>query len=301
MLRRAKQFTDVGNLGLENKEPGCQEPDGRLNEGDKMKLHKTIWLTIAAIVLTVGVSNAQVKQKISDQQLADLLVRIAASTDRFTKTADKALDKSGYDGSPREDQLNRILKRLQEATEALKNDHSGANAKGNFESVLHYGVGIENWFRQYPLDGVQDDWATLRSDLGELASGFNITWDQGHAIGAPVGAVDVKSLCMHIEDVADRFKETVDSALDKSKVNNTNTEDEMNGFVREFRDATNTLQDHYNEDRAKQDAEEVLNRAKKIDDYLRKHAMTPAVQSAWVPVKTDLQRLAKFYSIKWLE
>jgi hypothetical protein len=264
-----------------------------------MKLLKTMLLTIVAIVLTVGVSRAQVMQKISDQQLTDLLARIATSTERFTKTADKALDKSGYDGSAREDELNRVLKRLQQATEALKNDHTGANAKSNFETVLHYGVGIENWFRRYPLDGVQEEWATLRSELGDLAKGFNITWEQGHSIGAPVGTVDVKSLCMHIEDVADRFKEALDAALDKSELNNTKTEDEMNGFVRDFRDATNTLQDHYNEDRAKQDAQVVFSSGKKINDFLRKHPLTPEVQSSWVPVRTDLDRLAKFYNVKW--
>ena len=270
-----------------------------LTKEGEMKLHRTILLLIAAIVLTAGVSNAQVMQKISDQQLTDLLARIATSTDRFTKTADKALDKSGYDGSARENELNRVLKRLQEATAALQLDHSGANAKANFQTVLHYGVGIENWFRQYPLDGVQEEWATLRSDLGELAAGFNITWEQGHAIGAPVGNVDVKSLCMHIEDVADRFKEALDSALDNSKLNNTSTEDEMNGFVRDFRNATNTLQDHYNEDRAKQDAQAVFASAKKINDFLLKHPLTPEVQTSWEPVRTDLDRLAKFYNVKW--
>ena len=292
-------ITDAGNTGLENK-PGCQEPDGRLYEGEnEMKLHKTIWLTIAAMLLTVGVSNAQVKQQITDQQLTDLLARVATSTELFTRSADKALDKSGYDGSVREDELNVILKRLQVATQALTIDHSGPNAKENFLTVLHYGVGIENWFRKYPLDGVQNEWATLRADLGELAKGFNITWEQGHSIGAATGTVDVKSLCMHIEDVADRFKEALDSALDKSKLNKTSTEDDMNGFVRDFRDATNTLQDHYNQDRAKQDAQDVLAKAKKINDYLGTHPLTPEVQSTWVPVRTDLQRLAKHFSISW--
>ena len=34
-----------------------------------MKLHKYVPLIIVAIVLTVGVSNAQVQQKISEQEL----------------------------------------------------------------------------------------------------------------------------------------------------------------------------------------------------------------------------------------
>jgi hypothetical protein len=266
-----------------------------------MKLQKRILLIVAAIVLTLGVSNAQVKQKISEEQLTELLSRIDASTDSFAKAADKALDKSGYDGSPREDELNKILKDFKGATAALKTDHTAPNAKANFEKVLHYGVSTENFLKKYPLDGVQPEWTTLRSDLGELASGFNITWDKGAgaAIGPPVGAVDVKSVCQHIEDVADRYKEALDKALDTSKLNNTKTEDEINQYVRDFRDATNTLQDHYNEDRAASDAKEVLTKANKIDGFMKKYPLTPEVQTAWVPVQTDLDRLAKYYNVSW--
>ena len=266
-----------------------------------MKLQKRILLIIAAIVATLGVSNAQVKQNISEEKLTDLLGRIDVSTEHFVKSADKAMDKAGYDGSPREDELNTILKNLKSSTNTLRNDHSSENAKTDFITVVHYGVQIENFLKKYPLDGVQEDWTTLRSELGELATGFNITWEEGHALGAPVGAVDVKNLCQHIEDAADHYKEALDKALDNSKLNNTATEDEINQYVRDFRDATNSLQDHYNEDRAKDDAKEVLTKANKIDGFMKKHkdAITPEVHSMWEPVRTDLDRLAKFYNVSW--
>jgi len=266
-----------------------------------MKLQTYVTLIIVALVVTVGVSNAQVKQKISEEQLTELLSRIDTSTERFVKTADKAMDKAGYDGSAREDELNNILKDFKRATAGLKNDHSGPNAKGDFEKVLHHGVAIENFLKKYPLDGVQEDWAVLRSELGELATGFNITWEQGHAIGAPVGPVDVKSLCQHIEDVADHYKESLDKALDASKLNGTASEDEINQYVRDFRDATNNLQDHYNEDRAADDAKEVLTKGNKIDGFMKKHkeAIPSNVQSMWAPVRLDLDRLAKYYKVSW--
>jgi hypothetical protein len=270
-----------------------------LTKESEMKLQKRILLIIAAIVTTLGVSNAQVKQNISEEKLTDLLGRIDVSTEHFVKSADKAMDKAGYDGSPREDELNTILKNLKSSTNTLRNDHSSENAKTDFITVVHYGVQIENFLKKYPLDGVQEEWAALRSDLGELTTGFGITWEQGHAIGAPVGMVDVKNLCQHLEDVADHWKEALDSALDNSKLNGTKTEDEYNQYVKEFRDATNTLQDHYNGDQAKDDAKEVLTRGKRIDDFMRKHPLTSNVQDMWVPVRTDLQRLAKFYALGW--
>ncbi|MCM3902025.1 MAG: hypothetical protein ND866_09990 [Pyrinomonadaceae bacterium] len=266
-----------------------------------MKLHKTILLIIAAILLTVGVSNAQVQQKISEEQLKDLLSRIDTSTVRFAKTADKAMDKSGFDGTAREDELNNHLKKLESATAALKTDHSLPNARENFITVVHTGVAIENFLKRNPLDGVQEDWATLRSELGELASGFNITWEQGHAIGAPVGEADIKNLLQHIEDMADKYKLTLDAALDNSVLNNTSTEDEINGINADFRKATRHLEDVRTSDSAPEAAKEVLAKGKRINDFLVKHnaKLTPEVQTSWLAVKIDLQRLAKLYQLQW--
>lgn len=266
-----------------------------------MKLHKSILLSIVAIVLTVGLSNAQVKQNISEPELKDLLTRIDTDTDRFAKTADKALDKAGFNRSAREDELNANVKRLKNATEALKNDHSAANAKSNFETVLHHGVAIENFLKRNPLDGVEEDWATLRSDLGELARGFNITWEQGHALGARVGEADIKNLLQHIEDMADKYKLTLDSALDNSSLNDTSAEDEINAVNADFRKATRRLEDNRKNDSAPQDAKDVLVKGKRINDFLEKHnaKLTPEVQNSWAAVRTDLDRLARLYSINW--
>ncbi len=265
-----------------------------------MKLLKYVSLIIVTIVLTVGGSNAQVQQKLSEQQLTDLLSRIDANTDRFAKTADKALDKSGFNRSAREDELNGHLKRLKEATEALKNDHSAANSKPHFETVLHHGVAIENFLKRNPLDGVEEDWTALRTDLGELAKGFNITWEQGHALGARVGEADIKNLLQHIEDMADKYKLTLDAALDNSALNNTNAEDEINAVNADFRKATRHLEDVRNDESAPQAAKEVLVKAKRIDGFLQKHSakLTPEVQSSWGAVRTDLERLARLYSLK---
>ena len=265
-----------------------------------MKLHKTILLVIAAILLTVGVSNAQVQQKISEEQLKDLLGRVATSTDRFAKTADKAMDKAGFDGTAREDELNANLKRLKDATAALATDHTAANAKDNFETVLHYGVAIENFLKRNPLDGVQEDWASLRADLGELATGFNITWEQGHAIGVRVGEADIKNLLQHIEDMADKYKLTLDAALDNSPLNNTSTEDEINRVNADFRAATRHLEDVRTKDSAAEAAKEVLVQGKRINDFLVKHSakLTPEVQSSWLAVRIDLERLAKLYQLR---
>jgi hypothetical protein len=266
-----------------------------------MQLHKSILLTIVAIVLTVGVSNAQVKQKISEDDLKSLLSRIDTSAVRFAESADKAMDKAGFDGSTREDDLNASLTRFKAATAALANDHTAANAKDHFVTVIHHGVAIENFLKRNPLDGVEEDWTALRAELGELAKGFNITWEKGHALGAPIVEADVKNLCQHIEDMADKYKLTLDAALDNSVLNNTATEDEINRINAEFRAATRRLEDNRKNDSASEYAKEVLTQGKRIDSFLQKHKekLTPEVASSWLAVRVDVQRLVRLYSLAY--
>ena len=130
--------------------------------------------------------------------------------------------------------------------------------------------------------------------------GFNITWEQGHAIGAPVGEADIKNLLQHIEDMADKYKLTLDAALDNSVLNNTSTEDEINRINSEFRAATRHLEDVRTNDSAPEAAKEVLVKGKRINDFLVKHSakLTPEVQSSWLAVRTDLERLAKLYQLR---
>lgn len=261
-----------------------------------MKVHK-ILLIIAAVVITAGAVNAQVKQLISEDQLKELLVRVDTSTENFARVADKAMDAQGYDGSTREDELNRILANFRKATIGLRTDHTASNAKANFESVLHHGVQIENYLKRNPLDGVSSEWTTLRSDLGELAKGFNITWEQGHAIGNKVGKSDLKNLFDHIDSMSEAYRKTVDSALDASPLNKTKTEDEINGYIKDFRRATDRLEDDHDKPTAPENAKDVLLKAKRIDDFHKKHALTTDVQNAWAAVRVDLERLAIYYQV----
>ena len=269
-----------------------------------MKLHKGVSLMIVAIALTVGVSNssAQVPTSLSEQQLKDLLNSIDRNTDRFAKTADTALDKSGFDGTAREDELNGHLQNFRAASKVLMRSYREPGANAYVEDVLRRGVAINSFLKRNPLDGVEGDWTTLRSDLEQLASAYGVKLDdERFATGARVGEADIKNLLQHIEDMADKYKLTLDAAMDNSPLNNTNAEDEINSVNAEFRKATRRLEDNRNNESAPQDAKEVLVRGKRIDAFLTKHSakLTPEVASSWGAVRTDLERLARLYSIKW--
>jgi hypothetical protein len=48
-----------------------------------------------------------------------------------------------------------------------------------------------------------------------------------------------------LEEDTDRFSKSLDSALDRSVLNGTQAEDEINGYVHQFEEATDRLKDRY--------------------------------------------------------
>src|SRR5262245_45449490 len=118
-----------------------------------MKLAKHLQWVLAAIVLTVCAVtiNAQTQTTLSDQQLKELLNRIDKNTDRFAKSADKSLDKSGYDGTAKENELNNYLKDFRHSTEELKSKYKAKDstvARGYVEDVLRRGVAIDGFLKR---------------------------------------------------------------------------------------------------------------------------------------------------------
>ena len=267
-----------------------------------MRSRKHLIVTLVAIALTCWVekSTAQTPTTtLSEQEFRSLVSRIDTDAERFTKSANKALDNSGYDGTPREDELNGHLKNFRSSTERLKNNSKDIQlARGNAEDVVRYGVAIERFLKRNPLDGVEGDWGILRGDLQQLSSAYGMNLgDSKFATGAKVGEADVKNLVQHINDGADRYKKSLDSSLDNSPLDGTTTEDEINRYVKDFRESTDRLENQYKEDTASQDAAEVIRRAKLIDGFMRRYPLTSSAQGDWSSVRKDVERLAALYSI----
>jgi hypothetical protein len=111
---------------------------------------------------------------------------------------------------------------------------------------------------------------------------------------------DVKRVLKRLEEDTDRFSKSLDSALDRSVLNGTQAEDEINGYVHQFEEATDRLKDRY-EDKgaAPAAAREVLNRGQAIDRFMRRNRLGGRAESDWQIVRSDLNLLARTYRINW--
>lgn len=110
-----------------------------------------------------------------------------------------------------------------------------------------------------------------------------------------------KQLVSSLETNTDRFSTSVDAALDRSRLDDSNLEDQFNALVDEFELATDNLKDQIDDDMAiAADVREVLGRGLNLDMFMKRHTLTPAAQASWNPVKSNLEQLARSYSIAWV-
>jgi hypothetical protein len=111
---------------------------------------------------------------------------------------------------------------------------------------------------------------------------------------------NVGEIIKDLESDTDQFKSSLDTALDRSRLNGTKTEDEINGYVKHFEEATDRLRNR-SEDRnyAPGLAREVLNRGRAINRFMTTHQLGPNAEGDWARVRNDLNRLANAYFIRW--
>lgn len=110
----------------------------------------------------------------------------------------------------------------------------------------------------------------------------------------------VKQIIQRVENRADTFKRNLDTALDRSKLNGTREEDEVNSRVSDFENATNQLRDRFNDrSSVSQDVQAVMNSAFYINDFMRKNYLNRTVQSNWTLLRRDLDSLASAYNVTW--
>jgi hypothetical protein len=109
------------------------------------------------------------------------------------------------------------------------------------------------------------------------------------------------SLIKQLREDTDRFSHSVDKALDKSSIDGSKLEDEINGYVQSFKDQIGTLQGDWEEKRdAKASAEELMVRGRMINNFLNKHTdrFKSPVHTEWNSVKLDIGRIAKANKLK---
>jgi predicted glycoside hydrolase/deacetylase ChbG (UPF0249 family) len=250
--------------------------------------------------------------RVSDREVTRLLDRIKSKTNTFRESLKKALNNSRLDRTQREDNINDFVKAFEEETKRLDDhfDHHKSTA-ADVDSVMQRAARIDTFMTLHPLDRrAQGDWATLRTDLELLANAYNISWQWGREFRTPpfadlpyrVTDKQVEELIHRIEAQSDAFRKSLDSALDKSRLDGTRREDDINAFVKDFYKETKQLHEHFDSHKSTTgDVQTVLNRAAQIDQFMRRNRLKRdgEAQREWAQLRSLLDELAGLYSVNW--
>jgi len=249
--------------------------------------------------------------RVTDQQVQQLIQRIATRTDVFRSSIDATLDRSRYDGTRAEDNINSFIGDFENATNQLRDRfNSRQSVAADVQQVLDRAAVINSFMQRNRL-GVraERDWASLRVDLNELARVYGVTWNwttptypQGTTAAVPysVSEQELRSLITRIENRANRFRVSMSAALNNSRYNGRNREDSLNELVQTFETATNRLRDNFNGRQSTTgDVQEVLNSAARIDRFMQRNQLDARAENNWSLLRTDLNTLASYYNVSW--
>jgi hypothetical protein len=280
-------------------------------------------LGLVFVISCLGVAtraHAQVvgqPYRISDKEVERILHRMENQANKFRHSLDAALDRSRLNGTNREDDINAFIKNFDEQTKRLHDrfdDHKSVAA--DVEAVLNSAASIDQFMRRQHLnERAQNDWSTLRGNLDELAEAYNVTWrwDSVAVLGpttvvtaTPVGLPyrlsdkEVERMLHGIEQQSGKFRSSLDSALDRSSLNSTDREDDINAFIKEFDQEVRRLHDRFDEHKSVAgDVQAVLDRAARIDSFMRRRGLTERAQNEWSALRANLDQLAEAYSVTW--
>ncbi len=118
--------------------------------------------------------------RLKDEEVRKRLDLIKNSSDKFRGNMDKALkSERSIDNKSREN-VTKTIKSFGEQTQQVKSrvgdDDSGAQQMGE---LLRFGETIDRFMKQTPLNAsVQSEWASIRSNLAELAKAYNVSLNE---------------------------------------------------------------------------------------------------------------------------
>jgi hypothetical protein len=264
-------------------------------------------VALAAVFALTGISVIGAQQRpdrATDQQIGALLSRIDGGIATFRSSFDRAIDHSRINGSRAEDDINQSVSDFKQATERLRDRVQDRRAgAADVEDVLRRASVIDGFMASHALDVTATrDWQRLRGDLDELARAFGLTrnWTGSQGVQSRVNDEQVKQLLTRTKKNADQFRRSLDQALDRSRIDGSREEDNINQFVIDFVEATDHLSDHFDRRQVvTHDVEDVLRRGVSIDSFMQRHQLVIQAENDWLTVRGDLDELARAYNVVW--
>lgn len=109
----------------------------------------------------------------------NLIKRVEDRTDNFSTQVAKALDRIRLDGSRREDNINDLVQRLENATDELRREFDRSDSlqenRDEVQRIVSSASNVERSLRRSRLgNGVQNSWRVLKNEINALARVYGV-------------------------------------------------------------------------------------------------------------------------------
>ena len=144
-------------------------------------MRKTIHLSIL-IAVTLSLAPIIYAQdepsRINDRELKALMSRLEKDADRFKHSLHSELEHQHWRDSEERETMNRAASGFERATDRLKDHFHNGNARaGDVQEVLDRGADLNSLIvGRRLIPRARTDWMSLRGDLDQLASAYNVSW-----------------------------------------------------------------------------------------------------------------------------
>ena len=124
---------------------------------------------------------------------------------------------------------------------------------------------------------------------------------QGTARGRYYSKADVDRIIKRAENHSDTFQKVVDRTLDRSYLDGTRKEDNINEQVKQLERALDRLRGEFdrrdNWRETRNHMRDVLNQADEVGRIVARNRFTPKVRAEWAGLRRDLNSLAGVYDL----
>ena len=165
---------------------------------------------LTLIVATAVAASAQVMPyRVADRQVRDLINRIETESNTFRADAQRDIDRSFWNGTSRESSMQGLLDGFETAADTLRTNFTGRRSSTtDVQRVLNRAMRIDQLMRANAFTPrVQNEWASIRTDLDTLAGYYNVTsnWNGTGVVVTPAPGMAVLDESLHSDRSPDAF------------------------------------------------------------------------------------------------
>ena len=144
-------------------------------------------------------------------------------------------------------------------------------------------------------------WGQQRDDRRDQRD--NGTYGRDNGAYGRYDSRTLRDAAQRIKERSHDFERDADRALDRSRVDGTRREDQINSFVHDFRRAADRFRDRVGNGndlyRSQNEASELISRANEIDRVISRVRLDSRTSSDWSSLNQDLRLVADIYNLRY--